>query len=251
MRHCIAWGQEGAGSDGEYATIDAITDGVIFSEGDDIRIPADLSMLIGMAVINTNTQSGSARITSPRLRRRANIYAPLITQDGAVDDAFPYLQWARSPIVLNPEESVRFQRNVGTVSGTTSICVCEIADGPQTPMDGDFIIIRCTATASVPALAWTNATLQFEEQLPASYYDVLGMTWVGTGLVAARLQLPGFPYRPGSICRANGYVTPDPMTMYGGAGSWGRFHINQPPSIDFLAHTASTSQAGYLVLREV
>lgn len=248
MRHMIAWGATAAGSDGEYANISAIQDGVIFSAGDDIRVPADLSNLAGLASVNNNDQSGPTRITSPRLRRRANVYAPLVTADGTIGDQYPYLQWIKSPIVLTPEESLRYQRSVPTVAGTTSIGVAELSDGAMQPIMGDFISLRVTATVTGGALDWHNGQITFDEILPTGWYMVVGMTWTGVNGIAARLQLPGFPYRPGCLMRSGANITPYFGTMYGEAGEYGRFHTNQPPSMDFLGHGDLTTQVGWFDL---
>lgn len=251
MRHQIAWAQTAAGSDGEPAYINAVQDGVIFSEGDDIRVPNDLAMIAGFAVINNNDQSGLSLFTSPRMRRESNLYVPQVTADGSIGDQYPYLQFIRSPKRLTPQESLRFQRTVSTVAGTTTVAVMDICDGAMQPVRGDLISVNVFATVTGPANIWSNGPMTFREILPTGEYDVVGMTWTGDNLIAARLQFPGLPYRPGCLARADVSVSPYWETMAGNAGVWGRFHTNQPPSVDFLPIGNTTSQVGYLDLISV
>lgn len=248
MRHQIAWAQTAAGSDGEPAYIAAVQDGVIYSEGDDIRVPGDLAMIAGYAVINNNSQSGLSLFTSPRMRRESNLYVPQVTDDGTIGDQYPYLQLIRGPKPLTPQESLRFQRTVSTVAGTTTIAIIELIDGAMNPVRGDIISVNVFATNTGPGLVWNNSPITFREILPTGEYDVVGMTWTGGNLVAARMQFPGLPYRPGCLARSNVSISPYWETMAGNSGTWGRFHTNQQPSMDFLGLDTLTSQIGYLDL---
>lgn len=244
MRHMIAWGGSATGSDGNAAFIPAVTDGVIFSEGDDIRVPSDLAMLAGVAAINTNDQVGLSLITSPRLRRRANLYIDTVTADASIDSQYPYLQYIDQPIMLNAEESLRFQRTVPTVTGTVSVCLVELVDAAYQPVRGDLISLGFTAATSGAALQWNNGTVTFRERLPTGYYDVVGLTLEGSNIVAGRLQLPGLPYRPGALARGTQSISPYWQTMQGNAGRYGRFHTNQPFSLDVLGIDAVGATTG-------
>lgn len=249
MRHTVAWYQDAAGSDGEFAAINAVTDGVIFSEGKDIRVPSDLAMLAGWAAVNNNDQAGVSRITSPMLRRRSNLYMERVDDDGSIGNLHPYLQAVDQPIRLNPEESLRFERVAATVAGTASIGVAELCDAAMQPVMGDLIAWQCTAAIAGAAGAWHNGTITPAERLPTGWYDIVGATVIGTNGIAFRLQLPGFPYRPGGLVRAGATVSPGEKTQFGRAGRWGRFHTNQPFSIDVLGIGAlSGTYTAYLQL---
>lgn len=219
---------------------------VLFTTGDDIRIPDDLTQLVLAAPVVGQT-GVECRLVSPSLRRIVN--PQLIPVNGFADgDVLPETthiihDWRRNPIPLDAGESLNAQIDSDQTNADDQSVVLWLADGPITPIEGQAIYpVRCTAAITAVVGTWTNGQLTFTQDLPVGTYAVVGMRAAGTTLIAARLVFRGGAARPGVL----GSVALDalawPGFRYGGMGVFGEFETNTPPSIDVLCNDADTAQ---------
>lgn len=112
--------------------------------------------------------------------------------------------------------------------------------------------IRFVGQAAAVAAAWTPSAMVFDQALKAGMYAVVGMRFISTTPVIARLIFANQGARPGCI----GYTTPvdgvapveNPMFRNGNLGVWGTFSHTTPPQMELLCQVADAAavQIGYL-----
>ena len=229
-------------------TLDAIqpiADQHVTVRGDDLTIP-ELNQLV--AAIVASTAVTQAQLQSPSLR-------VLWLQDigkftGAADFAnHPHqlCDHKEDPIPLVTAEKL----NVYTVHTAAVVALLWLADAAITPVHGDIRTIRATPDSHGVAWEWTNSTLSFAQTLPAGRYQVVGVRAFGTNLLAARLVLVGYAWRPGVPAVLLDDDDDYQVFRRGRFGAFGEFEFDQPPSVDLLCHTASEAEAIYLDLIQV
>jgi len=230
-------------------TLDAMTavpDPHVRVSGDDIWIPDPLPYLAGYTVIGSLLTA--ARIESPTLRTLTPIdVAPL---DLATEPSTPaaYINLKANPKLIGGGEALNFRATSGIARAIGLALLC---DGPISPVAGEIFTIKATAAATLVANAWTNAALTFAQSLPHGTYQVVGMRAQSAGLIAARLVLPGYAWRPGCI-GADAYSDlVHEVFRSGQLGAWGTFEHDIPPTVDFLSISADTSEEVWLDLIKV
>ena len=111
---------------------------------------------------------------------------------------------------------------------------------------GEIITVKATATETLVANKWTNAQLEFVDELGAGRYAVVGMRAKSDGLIAARLVFSEIPWRPG-VVGIDAFGDLDvPRFRMGKAGIFGEFEHTNPPTVDFLSISADTSETVWL-----
>jgi len=212
--------------------------------GDDIYVPAALPFLAGVEFIGSTTTQ--AQIASPTLRRLANIDIEPI--DTATEPGSPPVlhDYFAAPKALEGGEALNALM-ANSAAGYTHVLVW-FAEGPQAPVTGEIFTIRATNSTTLTAYAWTNGALTFSQTLPRGTYQIVGMRAQSAGLLAARLVIPGFSWRPGCIgCDADADLD-HPTFRRGRIGVWGEFSHDSPPTVDFLSVSADTAQVIHLDL---
>jgi len=124
-------------------------------------------------------------------------------------------------------------------------------DGPLAPVTGEIFTVRATSSTTLTAYQWTNGALTFAQSLPKGRYAVVGMRALSAGLIAARLVIPGYAWRPGCIGYDAENDTEDDVFRGGRMGVWGEFDHDLPPTVDFLSISADTSEVVYLDLIKI
>lgn len=125
-----------------------------------------------------------------------------------------------------------------------------LADGPVSPMQsGEIITARATGTTTLTAKAWTTVPITFTSTLPSGTYEVVGLRAESTGLVAARLIIPGATWRPGVIgSTADSDIGLPEAFRFGNFGSFGTFKNTVPPQIECYSLSADTAETFHLDL---
>jgi len=215
--------------------------------GDDIYVPDELPFLAG--AFFCGTQLAQAQILSPTLRRLANLDIQAYDV-GAEPGSPPNLyNIFRSPRALVGSEQINAK--IITSQSYYAHALVWLSSGPITPVTGEIFTVRCTASTTLTAYAWTNAALTFTQTLPMGRYQVVGMRAKSTGLIAARLVFTGFAWRPGCIgCDAVNDIEQE-IFRSGQLGVWGEFAHDAPPTVDFLSVSADTSEEVYLDLIKI
>ena len=99
---------------------------------------------------------------------------------------------------------------------------------------GEIITLRATASPSLSAATWANASISFDDTLPSGRYAIVGARVEDTNLAAARFVFTEFPHRPGVLASEDTDTGDIQLFRKGGLGSWGEFEHNSPPTMDFL-----------------
>lgn len=238
MQHLVAYYESQDGGNA-YHNVAAVLDTVVFTSGDDVRVPEAISHIIGVAQLSGATTLTAGRISSPTLRQLANPNVEPIV-NAVVFGSYPeFNHMPLNPIRISGNESVRCEINSDHASAVAEYGLLLLADGAQQPVPGDIFSVRADAAITLSAGTWVNGALTFEPTLPDGQYQVVGMRFRGTNLVAGRLVFPGQAFRPGAPA-VNAIGDLDiPTFRFGRGGVFGQFDTNQPPTLDALGVTDS------------
>lgn len=231
------------------AAIAAIPDPHVRVNGNDIIVPPDIPNLVGAYCNGVNLTRG--QLASPSLRRFLNMEVTPIDILATPQTPFRFTDLRADPILLDGNEALDALTSENGAGATRMNMFAWLADGPIDAVDGDVRTVRVTATQTLVAFNWTNAAIQFDQQLPAGEYMIVGGRFNSAGLLAWRCVLPGNPWRPGGIgVTSDGGAEPS-IFRDGNFGAWGSFAHNTPPTIDFCSSTADTSETGQLDLIKI
>jgi hypothetical protein len=235
-QHLAAWGAS-VNSAGALTNISAIADQAIFTSGNDIRVPTDLSKIVWEAAVSNQTGPTQGQVTSPSLRDLANLdIEPIVS--GLVFGAPPQIQWhGDSPRDLVPYESMDFAILATGGAAAQNYGLVQLSDSAIKPVTGEIFTIRGTLAIALALNTWVNGGITFKQTLPAGRYQVVGMRVSSANLVAARLVFIGQAYRPGVLGNTSANNVGDFRFRLGRPGVYGEFDINQPPTVDALGVT--------------
>lgn len=225
--------------------LDAVADASTFTQGTVMRIPPGRDNLLGEALTTAAATFSYARIETPSIRPLSNQY---LTQyaTGQADLNEKRLQFhPRSPRQLQVAEQMQFLVNTDDAGAQDHYGLVWLGDGPQQPIEGQFFTTRLTSTVQQAVGVWREGPVVFEEQLPVTSYQVVGMSVLSASGVAARLIFSDSQIRPGRPIYNGSTGFESNRFRYGNMGVWGSFDINQPPRIELLGGVAA-SQTIYL-----
>jgi hypothetical protein len=243
--------------------IQALSDQHVRINDDDVVVP-ELDQVLAAFAISANIEN--AALASPSLRR---MFYPRLSKlcvaanlpdNQAVDEggAATYTIYGEdyindfrdTPIPLVQSEKLNFQIDNGGNS-EQMFAVVFLGDGTPVKETGPMFTIKATNTDSLTANVWTNGALTFAEDLPAGRYAVVGMAYKSATAIAARLVFIGGKWRPGCIAKSDYNRYEPAMFRLGQMGVFGEFEFDQPPTVDFLANAADSSQEIWLDLIQV
>lgn len=228
--------------------IAAVQDDTVFTQGDDMRVPAQLPFLVAEAALLEELTVARAQIQSPSLRQVANIDILPLGLGLVFVTPEEISIHSQSPTPMRGDEAVNFLVAGTGGGGQIHYGLVWYSDGPVQPVSGSIYSVRFTAVSAGTPLAWENIPIVFEQDLPVGNYDIVGMQIFGVGLVATRLNFVGGAWRPG---------VPGGVTMvdnighhfrHGKMGVMGNFHTNTQPTLDVISATAAITNVGVLDL---
>lgn len=213
--------------------------------GNDLTVPVLNRIVAALIFGNAPTQ---AQIQSPSLRRlvQEDIGSMIATEVTATADVALHDK-REDPLALDVSEKL----NVYTVHTLDGWALVWLADGPIVPAHGDIHTIRCTTGHTAAADGWENVALTLGQTLPAGRYQIVGMRAFGTNLLAARLVLIGYSWRPGCPAGVNINATIAYKFRYGAFGVLGEFEFDQPPSVDLIGTGVTAAEEVYLDLIQI
>lgn len=236
---------------GAFNALTALADQHITVSGDDVRVPT-LSQVVAVAVGAENTAAPLARLVSPSLRRRTNLYlAPLnVAAAASVEPNSPQrvVDLRRRPVPLVVGENLNVEVNSNPAAAQDQWGLVWLADGPITPVEGAIFTIRATSSTALTANVWSNVAITFQEDLPRGRYQVVGLRGESASLIACRLVFPEGGWRPGVLGADAVDDLQHEMFRYGGLGVYGEFEDTTPPTVDCLADLADATQEFYFDL---
>lgn len=234
----------------------ALTDPIITTSGDNLTVPS-LNQIIALIAGVASGGDGYGRLASPSLLRRTRYYVAPVNgnadADAELDDPPAFLDLRENPLPLVTSEDAQFLVESDTTTTEAQWLLMCLSDGQieQVPQGGIFTL-RATNTSTLTADAWSNQALTLQENLPAGRYAIVGARIVGADMVAARFVFRGGSgWRPGAPAVVDDDSLDIPMFRNGGMGDWGQFEHNELPSVDFLAHSATSDHDVYLDLVQV
>jgi len=234
---------------GAAATYDAVTgipDEHVTVFDEDIIVP-ELSNIAGCWVGGGTLTH--ARLATPSLRALVeNQISPI---EAGVEPASPpaWIDYSNTPITLVPTEALNLEASVTGAGDVVGILM--LSDGAIPSVAGKIITVQATSGTTLTPFGWTNGRLNFTQTLPAGRYNVVGMRAMSAGLIAARLVIPGYAWRPGCLGVDTMSKVTEKIFRHGKLGIWGSFTHNQPPTIDFLSSSADTSETVELDLIKI
>jgi hypothetical protein len=223
----------------------ALSDPHIRVEGANIICP-DLNNVLWLYAGGASITE--ARLTSPSILRVFEHQSAPLNVGAEPLSPLPYADLAENPIPLVVSEAVRSRMRGSESSAEYKVMLALLGAAPVTPAKLPYRTVRATASTTLTAYAWTNAAITFDQTLPAGSYNIIGMRAQSTGLIAARVVIPGYAWRPGVI-GFDSVADIEPLRFrFGNMGILGTFRHDSPPTIDFLSSSADTSEEVYLDL---
>ena len=234
-----------------YDAITAVDDPHVTVSGEDIIVPPELPNVVAVYAIGANLTA--ARLVSPSIRALVPIDIAPFDRASTPSDVARVCDYRVNPIPLVGEEALNVQASNDAAAGseTRVSAIVILSDGPITPVTGKIFTVKATASETLTAYEWTNAAITFTQDLPAGKYQIVGMRAESAGLIAARLVIPGYSWRPGVIGRTSSYQPDIEIFRRGNFGVFGEFAHNRPPTVDFLSSSADTSEVVYLDLIKI
>jgi len=230
------------------ANMAALADPHVRVSGDDIVVP-ELSNLIGAYTLGSSTTQ--ARLSAPSLRTLIEPdLEPIDTGSNPTSPIYIH-DFIKRPLELDRGEALNYQ--VAQNSGTfRSYGLVWLADNHSLDIPaGKIFTVRATSNTTLTANTWTNGALTFAQTLPAGRYVIVGMRAQSSNLIAARLVIPGHSWRPGVVGVSSDSELDYRGFRYGNLGVFGEFAHNEPPTVDFLASAADTSEVVHLDLIKI
>lgn len=226
------------------ANIAAIPDPHLRIEGNNIIIPPQVNTIVATWANGVNLDR--AQLQSPSMRRILNYEISPVAISASNPSPLPFIDKRMTPIILDADEPLSCQTAESGAGATRMNAFVCLAPGVLEPVRGDIRSVRVSAAATLNAFSWSNASLTFDQSLPAGKYQLVGGRFRSAGLLAWRAVFVGGLWRPG----APGFTTDalvDPLEFrLGNMGVWGEFDHNLPPTIDFFSVSADTSEIGVL-----
>lgn len=236
MHHLSAY-YESIDPGGALVPIAAVTDPVLFTDGDDVRVPAALPNIIGKAALQNDASAARAQLQSPSLRSFVNVDVEPIVAALVWGSPPEAVYHPLSPIQVTPEEALNFYVQSDPAAAAVHQGFVWYSDGALQPTPGRIFTVRATSAITLSAGVWVNGNLTFGSTLPQGDYQVVGMRARGTNLVAARLVFVGGTWRPG-VMAVNAIADEDThFQRMGRMGVWGQFNTNTPPTIECFGVT--------------
>ncbi len=228
---------------------DALVDPHVRATGKDVYVPSLLPNLAGAYAVGTHITL--AQIASPSLRRKANIDIIPVERAGAPLSPPRFYDLFTKPHPLDAGEALNFlAAEDATGTGRQSGFVW-LSDGPAVPVTGEIFTVRFTGTTTLTAYTWTTVPLTPTQSLPAGRYQIVGMSAISTGAIAARLIIPGYTWRPGVIGATAVSSFGHERFRWGNAGVFGEFPHDLPPTAEFFSASADTSETVFLDLIKI
>lgn len=226
------------------SNVAAVADQHITTDGDDILVPEFAPNLAGVCAIGATLSQ--AQVSSPSLRQRTQLDVSPLNIGAKPLGSQAFMPMFERPIALEAGEGLRALVAEGAAGAEQETVLVWLMSEMESVPEGEIEQIRCTATATLTAYTWTLATLTLSQQLRAGTYAIVGLRAYSTGLLAARLVIPGSEFRPGVV----GYdlesdYAPEQFRP-GALGVYGTFDHRFVPQVEFLSVSADTAETVYL-----
>lgn len=157
------------------------------------------------------------------------------------------------PLRIHALEELECDVSLSGVAAQNPVVGLVFGDGDlSVPQGLDVLTVRCTASITAVANAWTSGTLTLGQTIPQGEYTVVGMLAQSATLMLARLIFPGDAvwgaWRPGCVGQVNVFTRPPFAGRKAQQGVMGKFRNTALPQLEILCGAADTTQVVYLDL---
>lgn len=236
--HTVAYGS--ANNNQSNAQINAITDTIWSVQSNTILPPQDVKLL-GAASVGATLKK--ARVYSGKVRAfGTHCIRPIMTATGITNPPVMQLMYDDPPVFRQLEQVFC---DITNTANETDYTVLWFGTGIDPVPTGDLFTFRATGTTTLTANAWSNVALTFDDNLPAFKFNVVGLTAISTGCIAARIVFPGVAWRPGTLGQVSYQNQEHLAFLTRRFGSYGTFTPPVYPTIDVLSSSADTTQEFY------
>lgn len=217
-----------------YVALNALSDPLLrIIDDTKLRPPVDMLLLAAAA---GGTGITRARIEAPGLLRVA--WPAIVPLNGATTvGSYPAVcDLSDRPVRLAAGED--FQVAVCNASADYALGLLVLGRDLTPAPPGEAFWVRYSKSATTTAAgAWTQfgaAELDWEQDLPAGTYAVVGMDHIGPTAMAARLIWPDSRYRPGVLAHISAAASfASPLFQGGRLGVMGTF-THELPGVEVL-----------------
>ena len=228
----------------------ACSDTHVTVSGDIIYVPK-LNKLLAEYVQGSAT-GRYAQLRSPSLRAKVLQDLAPISLAATTPNPVCFLPHFSNPINLVEGEGLEALYDQTTAAAAVKTILAWLGDGPLSPITGEIMSVRVTATITSVLSDWVNGTLTFSQTLPRGRYALVGAAFWEADLLAVRFCPVGEFWRPGCLGSATIGIEESQYFRYGRIGKWFEFDSLTPPSIEILNFAAaSQSITGVLDLIKV
>lgn len=155
--------------------------------------------------------------------------------------------YSQNPLMARALEEISILGTQTSGGTAVEVALLALARGPLQPAPrGDIYTLRGTGAVTLVAGAWGIVTPTWQDSLPAGRYSVVGLEYIGTTALSARIIFDEQTDRPG--CVGGGTVSNNVWqgNRKGYLGEWGQFDSNRMPTLECLANAADTAQEFYM-----
>jgi hypothetical protein len=210
-------------------------------------IPEAVRNLAGAFAASANITE--AHLETPSLRRVAPLcISPL--NAGSVKPTSPvrFMDMFDNPLPLVATEQLSAKVAGSETAAADFVVIAFLSDGPVRPVTGPYYTVKTTASTTLQPWQWTPVTPTFETSLPVGRYQIIGLRAQSPNLIAARIVVPGQPWRPGVLGVNTVTDKEADRFRFGRAGVLAEFDISTGFQIECLAAAADTSEVFWLDL---
>ncbi len=227
--------------------LNGVLDPHVKVSGTDIIVPTLAELLGAAAMVSTTVATQYARLDSPNLRRVARyVVSPVQGAAAAINlpaDPQAIQLHLQGPPSLAVNEALDALVNSDPAAPQTHSVIVWLADGPVSPVSAaDIFTIRATNATALTSGAWTNVNITLDDVLPVGRYALVGMRAESTNMLAARVVVPGYAWRPGVLGCNTGSHREDWRFRRGFIGEWCQFDEVTLFTVDCLAGGADATQ---------
>src|SRR5687768_15939737 len=143
MFHLAAWAQS-IDPANALTAIDAVREEMLFTSGDDIRVPESLPFIIGQAALENDASGVRAQVQSPSLRSFANLDVEPIVLAAVFGTPPESLFHPDSPIAVAVDEALNFAVESNPAAAAMHYGLLWLADKAQEQVRGNIFTVRAT-----------------------------------------------------------------------------------------------------------
>lgn len=243
MHHTIAWRKSQADATEEQTT--PVTDGILAISQSGNFLPT-YNYLIPYLYFGAATPT-SARLVTPTFRQITTPFIRPLNPAIVPSDEPNIADYRANPLKTQGLEELQLLST--QTSGGAAVVVAVGALMTSMPVmmpQGNVYTLRGVGATTLVAGGWTQAAITWQDTLPAGQYVVVGLGYIGTTAVAARVIFENQVERPGAVAVGANTSSGSSIFMKGGLGVWGYFNANRMPNLEFLANAADTAETVYM-----